>query len=161
MKKVVYNACFGGFGLSNDALYLLFVMGFPFEKSPLEGSGYSVEDFPLSASNGLRAHERYPILLQGDVLHRAPLSHYDREGTPLRSHPVLVQVVEKLGARASARFADLRVAEIGDEDLYIIEEYDGSESVTVFNPGRYVAGFTMTPLTVPEIALAKKLLAGD
>lgn len=44
-----------------------------------------------------------------------------------RHHPILVQVVEELGDRASGSCADLRIAEV--EGLYRIDEYDGSESV--------------------------------
>ena len=41
----------------------------------------------------------------------------------------LVKVVEKLGKAASAKFGELTVVEI-DEVRYIVDEYDGYESIT-------------------------------
>lgn len=46
-----------------------------------------------------------------------------------RHGPLLVQVVEELGAAANGKFADLKVIEIPDGTDYSIEEYDGSEWV--------------------------------
>jgi hypothetical protein len=161
MKKVVYNACYGGFGLSHDALYLLFVMGFPFRASPLAKSGYKVENFPLSTPSGLRAHSDYEVLLMDETIYHVELGHYDPKEVALRSHPILVHVVEKLGARANSRFADLQVQEIGDDDLYAIEEYDGSESVRVMSPSHYVEGFKMSPLAIPDVPWAKALLLSE
>jgi hypothetical protein len=161
MKNVVYNACFGGFHLSPDALYLLFVMGFPFESSSLQESGYREEDFPLCAPNGLSAHPEYEVLLKDGLIHTVDLNHFDPKKVALRSHPILVHVVERLGKRASSRFSDLRIQEISDDALYAIEEYDGSESVRVMSPDHYVAGFTMTPLAVPDVPWAPALLLSD
>ena len=48
-----------------------------------------------------------------------------------RTHPRLVDVVERLGHRANGRFADLGIVEIPDDAINPrIDEYDGNESVT-------------------------------
>lgn len=46
-----------------------------------------------------------------------------------RTDPVLIQIVETLGAEANGRFAKLRIIEIPDDIEWEITEYDGSESV--------------------------------
>ena len=46
-----------------------------------------------------------------------------------RTDPILIQVVEALGAEADGRFAKLRIIEIPDDIEWEITEYDGSELV--------------------------------
>lgn len=46
-----------------------------------------------------------------------------------RHDPRLVRVIEELGTKASGRYAQLVIVKITDPE-YIIEEYDGMESVT-------------------------------
>ena len=47
-----------------------------------------------------------------------------------RSNPKLVEVVEKLGKKASGSLANLKVVEIPDNAEWEIEEYDGQEWVS-------------------------------
>ena len=46
-----------------------------------------------------------------------------------RNDPILVQVVEELGDKASGRLSRLRVVEIPDDVEWQIDEYDGNEWV--------------------------------
>ena len=46
-----------------------------------------------------------------------------------RTDPVLIQIVETLGAEANEHFAKLRIIEIPDDVEWEITEYDGSELV--------------------------------
>jgi hypothetical protein len=46
-----------------------------------------------------------------------------------RDNPHLVQVVEQLGAAASARYSKLKVVEVPDDVEWTLEEYDGCEWV--------------------------------
>lgn len=48
-----------------------------------------------------------------------------------RDDPVLIQVVEELGSAADGDCAELRVFHIESGTRYIIEEYDGAESITL------------------------------
>ena len=79
MTKIVINCCYGGYGLSTEALQWLGVV-------------------------------------QG----------WERQ-VP-RHHPLLVECVETLGEAANGRFANLKVVTI-EGSKYIVEEYDGFESV--------------------------------
>ena len=45
-----------------------------------------------------------------------------------RHDPLVIQVVRELGHDANGRFANLRIAEVSGKK-YLIEEYDGKESV--------------------------------
>ena len=83
MTKIVYSACYGGFGLSE------------------------------------KAFERYKEL-GGTV-------DYDRD-IP-RNDPILVQVVEELGEKASNAFSNLRMIALPAGTKYRIDEYDGFETV--------------------------------
>lgn len=100
MTKVVYNACFGGFGLSAAAM-----------RRYGELKGYTVGDehgfFYLLDKNGKRFSD-------DDIA---------------RTDPVLVQVVEELGDEANTRFSDLRITELEPGTRFRITEYDGNESV--------------------------------
>lgn len=49
--------------------------------------------------------------------------------TEYRTDPILIEVVEELGAEADGRFADLCVVEIPDNLNYVIDNYDGRETL--------------------------------
>ena len=108
MNKVVYNACYGGFGLSAKATELYAerkgIKLFRGEKS-FGSYGYYYTDESLSEE-----------------------SFYCP--TYVRHDPDLVAVVEELGSEAaSGGFAKLRVYRLSG-NRYMIEEYDGFETVT-------------------------------
>ena len=85
--KIVYNACYGGFGLSRKAI------------------------------------NRY-WEIQGEP---CPKNWYDSDMN--RTDPILVQVVEELGKKASGFAADLVIEELPKGTLYRINECDGYESI--------------------------------
>ncbi len=102
MAKVVYNACYGGFSLSDEAIELyLTLKGLKYKKIKEQwGSRYDVEENK---------------------------SFYDRSIE--RDDPVLVQVVEKLGMKANGSCAKLCIEDLSKGTLYRITEYDGYESI--------------------------------
>jgi len=92
MNKVVYNGCYGGFSLSEEAAKM------------------------FNERKGLK---------KGDEMWINP--RYGYYEVP-RHDKDLVAVVEELGLKkASGRYADLRITEVGNK--YRIDEYDGWESV--------------------------------
>lgn len=102
MVKVVYNACYGGFGLSPQAV-----------KRYAERKGLPYEE---RESNVWR--DTPDIYVDGERFASWKLPRHD---------PDLVAVVEELGSSAAVRFADLAIADVSG--IYRIEEYDGLESV--------------------------------
>lgn len=101
-RKVVYNACYGGFSLSLAA-----------QKLYLEKKGHT------------------PKLHKGKISwdeHRYIEEPYDFSSRELVRHdPLLVEVVEELGEGAYGDCAKLRIKEV--KGLYRIDEYDGLETV--------------------------------
>jgi len=101
MTKVVYNRCYGGFGLSNEAMDRMVELGY-------EGLKPNPEYVPNS--KGMFDSHKY----WGDY------------SIP-RHDPILVQVVEELGEKANGSCSELRIEEV--DGPYRIEEYDGYETV--------------------------------
>src|SRR5688572_2699636 len=103
--KIVFNACFGGFGLSEQAVELY-----------IERKGLG----PLTKERigDSRLFQIYYV--NGEC--------FSDRAIP-RSDPVLVQIVEELGGKASGSYANLQIAELEPGTKYRIDEYDGNESV--------------------------------
>lgn len=101
--KVVINRCYGGFGLSHEAIM---------RYAELKG----FENFRFEKGDSFSDH--YYI---GDE----NFYGFDLE----RNDPVLVQVVEELGENADGKFAELRIVDIPDGISWEISEYDGLEKV--------------------------------
>lgn len=103
--KVVYNACYGGFSLSRDAVLMA-----------REMSGN-----PTWGGTCLRG-DKYPSTEETCDEDYGFISDVPRHD------PVLVSVVDSLGGRANGEMTKLRIREIAG-NLYRIDEYDGYESV--------------------------------
>jgi hypothetical protein len=132
MTKVVYNACYGGFGLSKEACQRYW---------DIKGKQIWIEDDKEYPSLGIwtvwltppeerpaRKKKWESISMDERIAYNKIHSEqtwYDRDVD--RHDPVLVQVVEELGDKASAQFAKLRIAQVSGP--YRIDEYDGFESV--------------------------------
>jgi hypothetical protein len=101
MTKVVYNACYGGFGLSNEAMDRMIELGY----------------------DGLELNPKYDPKSESMF----NCKYYGDDNIP-RHDPILIQVVEELGSEvASADCAQLAIDVVYDS--YRIDEYDGNESV--------------------------------
>lgn len=134
MTKIVYNACYGGFSLSDEAIErYAAIKGLTLYPEPL-GIGAFKTYWTISSE------DRAGRYLQGDERHAASLEErassnkfcsdnqlYDRD-IP-RNDPALVQVVEELGDRANGAHARLRITDVAAGGRYRIEEYDGYETV--------------------------------
>ncbi len=128
MTKVVYNACYGGFGLSREACKRYW---------ELQGKEVWIEngDFMgiftiwlVPPEERLEKKEWSSMTMDERFAYNKKHSEqtwYDRNVS--RHDPILVQVVEELGDKASGDCAKLVIAEVSG--AYRIDEYDGSESV--------------------------------
>ena len=129
--KVILNKCFGGFDVSNEA-YMLYA-----KKKGLELYRYA-SDFVnfkkciYKKTNDETLFKNYFIKDMGDNIE---ISSEDYEKYNLylddgyRQDPILIEVVEELGKKASGRFGELEVVEIPDNCYYKIDEYDGVETI--------------------------------
>lgn len=124
MGKVVYNACYGGFGLSHKAIKRYA------ELKGLKLYDYGYDKFILCPVEEYeRVYEEAKLSDRPDRYEELnKLGFYDHDLE--RDDPILVQVVEELGSKAaSGCFAKLAIVELPPGTLYKIDEYDGYESI--------------------------------
>lgn len=105
MTRVVVNRCYGGFGLSHEAM-LRYAELKGLSVYPQKQSGYYLY--------WLDPIERKKTLYESDIE---------------RDDEHLVQVVEEMGEAANGDYAELSVVEIPDDVQWQIDEYDGMETV--------------------------------
>lgn len=127
--KVVINSCYGGFGLSAQAI-----------RRYAELSGFKV--YPYKSDDKdydktVRCNDESGIWsywLKEDVgdfpskkkLNNAEwFSYRDLK----RDDKILIQVVEELGEKANGDYAKLKIVEIPDGVNWEISEYDGNEHI--------------------------------
>jgi len=107
LVKIVINSDYGGFGLSDEA-----IMEYGKRKGlnlvKDENTNWSISIFYKDSI----ASENYFCEREID-----------------RSDPILIEVLESLGAAGNGKFADLKIIEIPDDVKWHIEEYDGVECV--------------------------------
>jgi hypothetical protein len=112
--KVAINACYGGFGLSDEAFEkLLTRLGIEFEK---------VIDVQYRSLN-ITHYYRKGMVDKDDGY----LPHYEFTGN--RASEDLIAVIEEMGEAANGRCADIKIVEVPDDVKWTIEEYDGNEWV--------------------------------
>lgn len=126
MTKVVYNACYGEFGLSKEACQRYWdIIG---QQVWIEDSqwGFTVWLIPPEerleekhwSSMTMDEHIAYNLASSKQIWYNRNVDRHD---------PVLVQVVEELGEKANGNYAKLAIDEV--HRSYRIDEYDGYESV--------------------------------
>lgn len=131
MTKIVYNACHGGFGLSDKAVQ---------RYAELKGLTLYPERTKGITIWWTAPSEDRSGILEGKAFYEAPLEDRKRSNelhsklslSPReieRTDPVLVQVIEELGDEANGMCAKLRVEDLPAGTAYRIDEYDGYESI--------------------------------
>jgi hypothetical protein len=131
MVRVVYNSCYGGFSLSREACKRYW---------ELQGKEVWIEEDPKFKSLDVFTvwlvppKERVKQKNWSSMTHDERIAYnkkyseqtwYCREVS--RHDPILVQVVEELGAKANSSYANLTIQEVSG--AYRIDEYDGYERV--------------------------------
>jgi hypothetical protein len=132
--KVVINVCYGGFGLSHEALVRYFeIKGI--NVYPEKGEDHwgfwtywivkpedRMETKDGEAFHSMSTQERiaYNKMHSEQVVYEHSIARHD---------PALIQVVEELGDKANGTYSDLKVVEIPDDVDYEISEYDGNEHI--------------------------------
>ena len=103
--KIVINKCYGGFGLSQEAVLL-----------------YGKK----KGLNLILDHDK-TILLTHYYLNEKKDGNYFYEGDIQRNDAALIEVVEELGEKADGPYSELKIVEIPDDMKWEIDEYDGKE----------------------------------
>ena len=133
--EVVINKCYGGFGLSNDAILWLIKKQSPVIKamSIQKYANQTWDEYTSSSfdkvipfKNGFEQH----VFLKG-ILFKDSQVYFDeaKHDDTLRSHPDVIAVVKELGKTANGKYGNLKIVTIPDGTDYTIEEYDGLEWV--------------------------------
>jgi len=134
--KVVVNKCYGGFGLSYEAMMLwaklknmklyAYVSVAEYKDGPHESRDWERYAPYRPGAEVFCIHYSTSLLSKtGKLSDKGYVSEYDIP----RDDPALITVVEKLGEKACGRCAELRVIEIPAGVEYEIDEYDGNETV--------------------------------
>ena len=128
MTKVVYNACYGGFGLSKEACQRYWdIKGQSIWFEDGQFNGYFTVWFVSPEERPEQKEWSSMTMDERDNFNHQYYQHTWRENNVDRHDPVLVQVVEELGDKANGKHAQLMIDEVYGP--YRIDEYDGNESV--------------------------------
>ena len=137
--KIILNKCFGGFDASKEA-YMLYAKKKGLELYQYESNFVDFEKCIYKKTNDETLLNHYFIKDMGDNIE---ISNEDYKKYNLyldeehRQDPILIEVIEELGDKASGRFGRLEVVEIPDNCYYKIDEYDGIESIYYSNSEIY------------------------
>lgn len=120
-NKVVFNKCYGGYSLSDEAIDWLAEHGSErtrqfIVRKRLEAYG-KTKDCDSRVRLTSDSTEKFYVM-------KAVTNFLERHD------PDLVAVVESLGDRANGTFAELSIEQI-EGNVYLIEEYDGKETIIV------------------------------
>ena len=133
--KVAYNACFGGFGLSNLAL-TEFAKKKGIDLTWYEQTGYRHKGgVSYKRLDGIPSGGRLPTCPltkdYGAVITELPSNvfYYPDFSDNNRSDPDLIEVIESLGKKANGYLGSLAIKEIPDGAGFEITEHNGLEDV--------------------------------
>lgn len=146
--KIAINACFGGFGLSREAISLLakkrgrecYFFGnargkdgkLNIDRYEPDTSSLCFYAFDIPNPNEVLSYNKSRHEMTGEEkeAHNRLYDKHSLDTSPDdRTDPLLIEVIEELGDAANGSCAKLKVIEIPDGIEYEIEEYDGNESV--------------------------------
>lgn len=138
--KVVINGCYGGFSLSPKAQRR-------YVQLKNNGTLYFYKQTKYSYRDGISEYEQFnptspsdsyfsfallndlgPVIQDNDHGCIKDAKFFNDRDLD-RDDPVLVQVVEEMGAEANGQCASLDIVEIPDDITWSIKEYDGNEWV--------------------------------
>jgi len=146
MTEVVINSCYGGFGLSPRAILSLVKKNAKcIEKTPIceyYGGGNKYIEKPCYNSDWKKRYEEDIVvnkiildekffifswlktLSDGEFIY-----NYNDDRGKNREDQDLINTVKDLGTEANGTCANLKIVEIPNDINYVIDEYDGFETI--------------------------------
>ena len=128
MPKVVINRCYGGYGLSDEAVMryaeLSGITLYP-QNDKFCTSFYLC---PPEEYEAIYEQERKNLDISPDRFKRSNELYFSIGDIP-RDDPTLIRVIEELGDAANGNYAELKIVEIPDGVSWEIDYYDGMESI--------------------------------
>lgn len=115
--KVAINKCYGGFGLSDEALIRLVELGVPCLPDYYEGDPEKMPDIYV-------VKRKRPHVLMGKYTLDGKIWEDDIR---IRSHPLVIQVIEEMGGASWSSYAHIEIVEVPDGIEVEIMDYDGQE----------------------------------
>ena len=132
--KIVINRCFGGYGLSYDAIMrYLEIKGIPVYPEKSKGGFVYWTYWLVKSEDRFEVKENDEFNSMSMDERQAYNKNYSDETFGDedidRDDPILIQVIEELGDAANGDHAELAIVEIPDDVEWEISEYDGREHV--------------------------------
>ena len=145
MKKIVYNACYGGFALSAIAEKMLYEAKHDGEKAYVYKAVFDTYETPIRYKRiddieELKSYDKYvdrlhvytkdfgKEFIDDGKLHLNEYELRTNEDNVDRKDKDLIKIIETLGRKvASTSLSNLKIAEV--KDKWRIVEYDGWETV--------------------------------
>jgi hypothetical protein len=132
--KVAINRCYGGFGLSHEAVLRYFeIKGITVYPEQGQDSWKFWTYWTVKPEDRIESKEGdafYAMSMEDRRAYNQAHSEqtfYERDIA--RNDPALIQAIEELGEAAAGAFAELVIVEVPDDADWQIEEYDGMEHI--------------------------------
>lgn len=131
MKKVILNKCYGGFDVSKEA-YELYAKKKGINLYLYENDFIDRKNI-YKRTNEDKLFNSYFTKDFGDYIEDISDEHYKKYYFCLddghREDSILIEVVEELGDKANGKCSKLKIVEIPDDLDYVIDNYDGIETL--------------------------------
>lgn len=131
--KIVINKCFGGFGLSKDAIIELHRLKDPHIEEITPKEYFGDEEYSKSEEYRKQHYDTCGLpLVDGKILldnHRCDYNAKKGEEYSPRACKLLVFVVNKLKEKANGKCAKLEIVKIPKDIKFEIDEYNGVETI--------------------------------
>lgn len=133
--KIVINKCFGGFGLSHEAIKLYHeIKGNKLTCCILSDDYKNQKVIKVNPNaneikNSWLVHYYINKKINVNDLAADLNDAYWYEGCVERTDPTLIEVVSRLGEKANGNHAKLSIIEVPDGIDWEIDDYDGQETV--------------------------------
>jgi len=136
MQKIVINSKHGGFGLSHKAMIRLAELKgielFAYMNPRDKNGSIDFDKYVLFDPDKYTKKDYFVlhyVTIKKDNISKKELNDNYYSKSPQRDDPDLIKVIEELGDEADGTSANLKIVEIPDGVKWVIDEYDGWESV--------------------------------